>query len=66
MKTIVRRTWRELSEAAAREQDPEKLLELVEQLNKALEEEENQLKKQHSISPPRPRFVSPSFAVSKP
>jgi len=41
MKTTVRKTWRELSEAAAREQDPEKLLELVEQLNKALEEQEH-------------------------
>ena len=50
MKTIVRRSWRELSEAVAREQDPEKLLRLVEELNKALEEEENQLRKQ--ISPP--------------
>jgi len=39
MKTTVRKTWRELSEAAAREQDPEKLLELVEQLNKALEKQ---------------------------
>lgn len=50
MKTIVRRSWRELSEAAAREQDPEKLLELVEELNKALEEQENLWKRQ--ISPP--------------
>ena len=41
MKTTVRKSWRELSEAAAREQDPEKLLELVEQLNKALEEQEH-------------------------
>jgi hypothetical protein len=36
--------WRELSEAASREQDPKKLLELVEQLDKALEESENTLK----------------------
>jgi hypothetical protein len=28
--------WRALSEAASREQDPEKLLELVEQLNRVL------------------------------
>jgi hypothetical protein len=40
MKPVVRKSWRELSEAAAREHDPEKLLELVEQLNRALEEEE--------------------------
>jgi hypothetical protein len=50
MKTVVRKTWRELSEAAAREQDPEKLLQLVEELNKVLEEEENQWRRQ--ISPP--------------
>jgi hypothetical protein len=36
--------WRELSEAASREQDPKKLLELVEQLDKALEERESTLK----------------------
>jgi hypothetical protein len=36
--------WRELSEAASREQDPKKLLELVELLDKALEERENTLK----------------------
>jgi sulfur transfer protein SufE len=51
MNTVVRKTWRELSEAAAREQDPEKLLELVEQLNKALEEQEEQTKKQHAMLP---------------
>jgi len=63
MKTIVRRSWRELSEAAAREQDPEKLLYLVEELNKALEEEENQWKRQISPSPPRVSH-SQSFACS--
>lgn len=50
MKTVVRKTWRELSEAAAREQDPEKLLELIEELNKALEEQEEQRKKRHAMS----------------
>jgi len=57
MKTVVRRSWRELSEAAAREQDSEKLLKLVEELNKALEEEEKRWKRQISQSP---RRVSPS------
>jgi hypothetical protein len=32
--------WRALSEAASREQDPERLIELVEQLNRALSESE--------------------------
>lgn len=62
MKTVVRRNWRELSESAAREQDPEKLLQLVEELNKALEEEENHWKKQ--ISPPPRVAHSQSFACS--
>ncbi len=34
------RDWKELSEAASREQDPKKLLELVEELDKALEQRE--------------------------
>jgi hypothetical protein len=50
-KTVVRRTWRELSEAVAREQDPEKLLELVEQLNEALKKREEELRKQCSFEP---------------
>ncbi len=36
--------WKELSEAASREQDPQKLLELVEELDKALEQHENSIK----------------------
>jgi len=63
MKTVVRRSWRELSEAAAREQDPEKLLQLVEELDKALEEEENQWKRQLSPPPGAANSVS-SFARS--
>jgi hypothetical protein len=39
--------WRELSEAASREQDPHKLLELVRALNKALEERENQIRERN-------------------
>ena len=34
--------WRELSEAASREQDPQKLMELIRALNKALERREQQ------------------------
>jgi len=63
MKTVVRKSWRELSEAAAREQDSEKLLQLVEELNKALEEEENQWKRQVS-PPPRDANSTSSFASS--
>jgi len=41
--------WKALSEAVSREQNPEKLLELVEQLNKALEERENARKREQRI-----------------
>jgi hypothetical protein len=48
------RDWRELSEAASREQDPKKLLELVEQLDKALEESENTLKEKKKEEKEKP------------
>src|SRR5947208_14138638 len=38
-----RKDWKALARKAAREQDPKKLLAIVEELNKALEERENQL-----------------------
>lgn len=38
------RDWKELSEAASREQDPQKLLDLVEELDKALEQREKALR----------------------
>ena len=40
--------WKVLSEAVSREHDPQKLLELVERLNRALEERERELKDKHS------------------
>ena len=36
--------WRTLCEQAAKEQDPEKLLELVQEINRMLEEKEQRLK----------------------
>ena len=44
MKPVVRNDWRELSEAASREQDPKKLMDLIERLNQALEDRANELK----------------------
>jgi hypothetical protein len=38
MSEVLCKDWKELSEAASREQDPQKLLELIEQLNKALDQ----------------------------
>ena len=43
--------WRELSEAASREQDPHKLLELVRALNNALEEREKQIQERNRKRP---------------
>ena len=39
-----RKDWKALARKAANEQDPKKLLSIVEELNKALEERENQLR----------------------
>ena len=39
MRTLVAKDWRELSQAASQEQDPKKFMELIEQLNQALEQQ---------------------------
>lgn len=39
MYTLVAKDWRELSKAASQEPDPKKFMELIEQLNEALEQE---------------------------
>jgi hypothetical protein len=44
--------WRTLSELAAKEEDPEKLMDLVQRLNKALDQEERA--RLHHISPSFP------------
>ncbi len=63
MNEPIRKDWRALSEAASREQDPDKLLELITELNQALEEHEK------SVHPPQaPRqnttSLSPASFVS--
>ncbi len=40
--------WRALSEAASREQDPEKLMQLVEELNRALARREMEIRARRS------------------
>jgi hypothetical protein len=40
--------WRALSEAASRENDPEKLIRLVEELDRALAQQDNQHRPAHS------------------
>jgi hypothetical protein len=42
--------WRKLCEQAAIEQDPKKLLELAEEINRLLEAKEQRLKNQHASS----------------
>ena len=44
MSDLERKDWRELSEAASREKDPEKLMDLIRALNKALERREREEK----------------------
>ena len=44
MVNLNREDWKALARKAANEQDPKKLLSIVEELNKALEERENQLR----------------------
>jgi hypothetical protein len=44
--------WRALCELAAEEQDPERLMELVEQINRMLEEKEKRLQEQRPSSTP--------------
>jgi hypothetical protein len=38
--------WRQLCELAAEEQDPQRLMELIEQINRMLEEKEKRLEEQ--------------------
>ncbi|PYX05067.1 MAG: hypothetical protein DMG88_22660 [Acidobacteria bacterium] len=48
-----REDWKALARKAANEQDPKKLLSIVEELNKALEERENQLRVSRRIATKR-------------
>jgi hypothetical protein len=42
--TLAAMDWRELSEAASKERDPNKLMELIAQLNEALKQREDRLR----------------------
>lgn len=44
--------WQELSEQAAKEQDPQRVLELVQEINRLLEEKEQRLKPQKPPTQP--------------
>ncbi len=45
-----REDWRALSEAASREQDPDKLIELVERLNRALTHREVEMRRRLALN----------------
>lgn len=47
MYTLVAKDWKELSKAASQEPDPKKFMDLIEQLNQALEEAEDKRQSSH-------------------
>jgi hypothetical protein len=44
------RDWRDLSEAASREQDPDKLMQLIEELNRALLYREREMRRRLAMN----------------
>lgn len=46
------RDWRELSEAASKEHDPQKLMELVTELNEVLKQREDRFRERPQNDPP--------------
>ena len=53
MSDLKDKSWLELCEAASREHDPEKLLELITALNEVLEQREQQEKAKRAVTRPR-------------
>jgi hypothetical protein len=50
MSEVLCKDWKELSEAASREKDPQKLLELIEELNKVLDQRAQDMQQKHRPS----------------
>ena len=48
--------WKELCSLASKEQDPDKLLVLVREINRLLEEQEARLRRHPSAEPPSIKF----------
>ncbi|HZP61875.1 MAG TPA: hypothetical protein VFB28_00560 [Terriglobales bacterium] len=48
MKEETRERWRQLCEQAAVEEDPERLLTLITEINRLLQEKEGRLRRQHA------------------
>lgn len=55
MQGTAKKEWTQLCEQAAVEQDPEKLMLLVSEINRMLDEKEERLKGHHSQTPVRER-----------
>jgi hypothetical protein len=51
MKGETKEKWQKLCEQAAVEQDPNVLLQLVQEINRMLDEKEQRLKREHPASP---------------
>ncbi len=51
MSDLESKDWRELSEAASREKDPQKLMDLIRALNKALERREREQRSPSQTAP---------------
>ena len=62
MSDLKDKSWLELCEAASREQDPEKLLELITALNDVLEQREREEKVRRTVARPR-EWHSPTCPV---
>jgi hypothetical protein len=60
MSEVLCKDWKELSEAASREKDPQKLLELIEQLNKVLDQRAQDMQKHR----PSNQETSPGSAAT--
>ncbi|HYL16875.1 MAG TPA: hypothetical protein VEV41_27835 [Terriglobales bacterium] len=53
---LATRDWRELSEAASKERDPKKLMDLVTELNEALKQREDRLHQRPQSDLPTPEY----------
>ena len=51
MSDLEGKDWRELSEAASREKDPQRLMELIRALNQALERREREERNRNQMAP---------------
>jgi hypothetical protein len=57
--------WKELCAEAAAEKDPQRLLELVQEINRILEEQENKRKRSTLLSDATYNFMRIVFSVAK-